>query len=89
MDGLKNNVNVRCICIPNKPWIQDSSPHRDLSADFDAPERGDLQTAGDNPLGGRVYNISENGIEKMLEPSSLADRTRGAVIRTRPPSLSI
>ena len=53
------------------------------------PQRSDLETAGGNPMGGRVYNISENDIEKMLEPGSLADRTRGPVIYTRPPSLSI
>ena len=53
------------------------------------PQRSDLETAGGNPNGGRVYNISENDIVKMLEPGSLADRTRGPVIYTRPPSLSI
>ena len=88
MDGLKDNLNVRCLCIPNTPWIQDHLSHWDLNADFDAPEPG-LKTAGHNPQGESVYNISENGIEKMLESGLLADRTRGAIIRTRPPSLSI
>ena len=49
-----------------------------FQCDFDAPEPG-LKTAGGNPQGESVYNISENGIEKMLEPGSLADRTRGAL----------